>query len=283
MLRRQAGRGPSPTQQAAARLLQFVEKGNSLQKAIEKQPGLFPPVFKAMAAVGEETGRLPEVLAQLESYYVMQQRFWRQFIRHSFYPVLLASMACAIVGGWLRIGSNGSLVGLIAAMACAYLVLTRWFGKDFVSGLLLSLPAIGSVMRSVCLARLSFTMALTLDSSLPVGRAVGLSFRATGNGVFARKGEVVEKALRAGDDLTKALARCRLLPAEFLNLVAVADQGGRVPEALAHEAGEYEARAFHQMRSLTQVAGFALWAVAAAVIGSTILIWAGVMTGRMTP
>lgn len=51
-------------QEATANIAQAVEKGTGLATAIERQP-IFPVIVSQMAAIGEKTGKLDEVLAKI--------------------------------------------------------------------------------------------------------------------------------------------------------------------------------------------------------------------------
>lgn len=42
---------------------------------------MLPPLFLALVAVGEQTGRLPEVFEELQNYYQLQQKLTRRFRR----------------------------------------------------------------------------------------------------------------------------------------------------------------------------------------------------------
>src|SRR5262249_36417258 len=73
--------------------------GWSLHEALEKQPRTFPPLFRALAAVGEETGNLPEVMGELEKYYTNQQKLRHDFIADITWPVMQFVVATLIVAG----------------------------------------------------------------------------------------------------------------------------------------------------------------------------------------
>jgi len=61
--------GPPRIRLVAAQISKELKAGWSLQDAIGKQASVFPPIFLALVTVGEESGNLPEVLAELEKYY----------------------------------------------------------------------------------------------------------------------------------------------------------------------------------------------------------------------
>src|SRR5262245_60772215 len=88
VFRQQGERGPSQLRPVARRICATLEQGDSLDKALQKEAEAFPPLFLALAGVGEETGHLPEIFAELESYFTLQQRLRRQFRSQSIMPVL---------------------------------------------------------------------------------------------------------------------------------------------------------------------------------------------------
>jgi len=121
-------------------------------------------------------------------------------------------------------------------------------------------------LEALALARLSLALRLTLDSSMPIHSALGLSLRATGNAAYEAKAPEIQAALRAGDDLTVALTEARFLPNEYVNLIAAAEQGGRVPEVMGQQAKYYEEEAERKLAVLSRVAGFGVWLLVACLI-----------------
>src|SRR5437868_7123775 len=79
VLNQQAERGPRSVRGLAGRLAEAVKKGRSLSDALLWEEGLLPPLFLALVEVGEETGRLPETLHELERYFTEETRLRRQF------------------------------------------------------------------------------------------------------------------------------------------------------------------------------------------------------------
>jgi type IV pilus assembly protein PilC len=308
VLRQQARRGSPAVRPLAERMLTAIESGEDLQTALKQEEAAFPPLFVALATVGEQSGNLPEIFRELEKYYQMQQRFWRQFVSASVLPILEFVAATLILAGLMvilgliaRAGSApldplgfgltgtggaeiflGVIYGSLAALFILYLLISRSLEqKAAIDRILLRIPAIGPFLKALCLARLALTMRLTMDSSMPVVKAVKLCFQATGNAAFAKDGQKVQDAVRAGDNLSEALARCSLLPDEFLSIVASAEQGGRVPEAMAHQAEYYEEESVRRLAVLTKVAGFAVWAFVAALIIMAIFRLFGIYMGAI--
>src|SRR6266545_87697 len=72
VFRQQAQRGPAGVRPIAERIRARLAQGDSLQAALADETTVFPPLFLAMASVGEETGHLTEVFEELEKYYALE-------------------------------------------------------------------------------------------------------------------------------------------------------------------------------------------------------------------
>src|SRR5438477_11562854 len=60
VFQQQAERGPMAVRPVAGRISDEIERGQSIESALEKEKRAFPPIFISLASVGERTGNLPE-------------------------------------------------------------------------------------------------------------------------------------------------------------------------------------------------------------------------------
>jgi len=100
---------------------------------------------------------------------------------------------------------------------------------------------------------------LTMDTGMPITRSLDLSLRATGNEAYAARSALVQDALREGEDLALALSRAGIFPYDFVNILANAEEGGRVPEVMRHQAEYYEEESRRRMTMLTMAASGVIW------------------------
>src|SRR5687767_2211895 len=77
VFRQQADRGPAAVRPFAARVLVSLEQGHSLNEVLEGEKGVLPPLFYSLVKVGEETGHLAEMFAELEKYYLLEEKLRR--------------------------------------------------------------------------------------------------------------------------------------------------------------------------------------------------------------
>src|SRR6516162_63946 len=63
----------------ASEMTKELESGTSFRDSLEKHSDVFPRLFLSLSEVGEESGKLPEAIGELERYYEMQQQMRRAF------------------------------------------------------------------------------------------------------------------------------------------------------------------------------------------------------------
>jgi type IV pilus assembly protein PilC len=242
-----------------------------------------------MASIGEESGSLPEVFTELEKYYMLQQKLKRQFISQISWPVVQLVIAIGtitftiLIIGMLASNSDeafditGFGVGPFAAvrfLAIVFLVFATlagiYFGgkhltrqKGVIDGFLLRLPVIGPCIRAFALTRFCIGLRLTMETGMPITRAVDLSLRATDNDAFLSKSEKVRDALSEGEELAPSLKETRLFPEDFENILANAEEAGRMTQVLEHQAKYYEEESSRRLTILASVAGYGVWLVVA--------------------
>ena len=156
---------------------------------------------------------------------------------------------------------------MLATLWGGYRLLTRALKqKAAVDRFLLRVPAIGPCLESLALARFCLAARLTLGAGLAVKPALRRSLEATGNAAYPARFEEAAAVLRRGDDLVTVLRACQIFPAEFLDIVATAEEAGRVPEVMEQQARYYQEEAGHRMKILTKLAGFGVWLFVAVLI-----------------
>jgi type IV pilus assembly protein PilC len=292
----QAQKGPAALRPIAGRVVQELERGSSLEDALKPEAPAFPPLFLALAGVGEQTGMLPEVFGELEKYFARQLQLRRQFIAQSTWPVIQFFLAIFVVAGLIFVlgmlppakmlngkpfdpvglglsGPSGAMTflgvtfGTLFGLAGLYLVLTRGLKKRTATDrFLLGVPVIGPCLRALALARFCLALRLTTETGMSITRALRLSMRATGNSAFVAQSPVAESEVRAGNDLTQALKRTGLFPGDFRKILAVAEESGRLTDVLRQQADHYHEESGRRLSILTSVAGYVVWFVVGALI-----------------
>jgi type IV pilus assembly protein PilC len=307
VFRQQAERGLPEIRPVAGRIRDVLDRGDSLKVALERERDVFPPLFLALAGVGEETGHLPEVFAELEKYYRLQGGLRRQFRARTFLPVLQFFLAVFIIAGvFFILGSInrahgtqppsllglpgasgawaflGTVFGTLTLAFVLYLVITRRLRhRAAVDAFLLRVPRIGPCLEALALGRFAVALQLTLDSELRIAQALRLSLAATGNAAYEARTDAVVGALKQGQDLTLALTAARIFPEDFCNMVAVGEEGGRVPEVMQHQARHYHEEAERRLTELARLATGGVYTAYIIFMALAIFKIAGIYLGAL--
>ena len=282
-----AVKGVPGVRHLAARVGKDLRAGWSLHEAFQKQSHVLPPLFLALVAVGEESGNLPEVLTELENYYLVQQKLRRDLLEQLTWPVVQLVAAVLIITGLIYllgiiarsrggepidplglglVGPRGALIFFSVAVGSALLLaLAYWLAsylfrrRAVVERLLLYVPVVGPCVRALALTRFCVAMRLMLETSLSIVKTLRLALLATDNAAFVSCESRVESALRRGRSVSESLAAAGVFTPQFLGVVAVAEESGRLPEALRHQAAEYDDAARRRLARLNQFAGYGVW------------------------
>src|SRR5262249_32577549 len=101
VFRQQAKRGPAALRSVAQSIVGDLEQGHDLERALKKHKTAFPPLFLALASVGERSGDLPEVFAELEKYFRLQQQLRRQFWSQITWPLIQFVLGVFVLAGMI--------------------------------------------------------------------------------------------------------------------------------------------------------------------------------------
>ncbi len=287
VFRQQSAKGHAATRPVAARLSEGLEAGDGLDDLLKKESAAFPPLFTALATVGEETGMLPEVFRELEKYFQLQLRLRRQFLSQIAWPAIQLVAAIFVIAGliWvlgllggefdpIGIGTGGdraalflvAAFGLLGALFGLYVGAKRVLGAGVLDGLLLRVPLIGPCLEALAITRFCLALRLTLETAMPIARALRLSLHATGNAAFEAATDAAQKAVKSGDELTAALAKARVFPEQFRHVIAVGEESGRLTEVLEQQGEQYAEESERRLKALATGAAVGVWLSVAGVI-----------------
>jgi type IV pilus assembly protein PilC len=170
-------------------------------------------------------------------------------------------------------GASGAVLflvfnfGSIALLILGYMFLSRFVEqKALVDRFFMFLPAIGPLYISLTLWRFSLALHMTLNTGMSIVKALGLCLKGTGNAALVVRTRVVQDSLRAGTSLTVALTKAGVFSEDFLHMVMVGEQGGRLPEVMAQQATQYEEDVARRLAVLTRMGSFLVWLFVACLI-----------------
>jgi type II secretory pathway component PulF len=292
-----------PLRDALGLVRQQVAAGGTVAEGMQAS-GFFPAMFVQMVAIGEQTGQLDQVLKRLGEHYEHMAAMRRNFWIGIAWPLFELVMGVLIIGALIfvmgivgavtgseptdplglgLIGTQGAILwfafcGFIAGGVALFIhaLLRGWMGpKPLVAAM--RVPVLGKVLESLALSRLTWSLAVALDSGMDARRAVGMSIRAAQNPYYESALQRVTDGIRQNRQFHESFADGAVFPRDFVQQLEAAEEAGATNEALRRLAKEYDQRAQTGMRVLTGIATvlFTLAMMALMVFAIFSLAWHG--------
>jgi type II secretory pathway component PulF len=294
--------GPPRLRSFASEMAKELEGGSSFRDSLERHSDVLPTLFLSLAEVGEESGKLPEAIAELERYYEMQQQMRRAFIADISWSVVQFLAAVGVISGLIfflefippmqgakgqvRVdplgfglyGPSGALtfLGIVFGAAAGVLALF-WLcrrllrSRAFVERALWHVPLIGPSQRALAMTRFCVALQLMLHAGHSVAKAFQLSFAAADNRVFLLVAPRADAAVRRGNSILDCLRATGIFSELFLGAISVGEASGHVPEVLHHQAIYYHELARRRMSILNRFLGGLIWLVVAVFVITMII------------
>ena len=262
-----------------------LEAGDSFSQALARHPRVFSKLFMNMVKVGEASGKLDTVLTRFAEYTERQADLNQKIKGALFYPIILLFAGIAVtlfivttiipqfaeifmkagirlpmptmilyeVGTWLK--HYWYVVGLVIIMACVavrFYVRTRK-GRLVFDRLTLKIPIIGSLLRKVCIARFSRTLATLVSSGVSILQSLDITREVIGNEVLGRVIGNVRGSVEKGEKIAEVLKVSEEFPADTVQMISVGEETGNLDGMLNKIADFYNMSIGYSIKKLTTV------------------------------
>ncbi|WP_026942482.1 type II secretion system inner membrane protein GspF [Hellea balneolensis] len=258
----------SPMKAALLSIRAQVMEGLRLSDALRGQPRVFPPLYTAMVASGETSGRLPAVLERLADDLEAAQKIRRKIMGATAYPVVLSIVALLVVvilmiavvpkvvdqfdsfgqdlptltnivialSAWMQKWGLVTLgVFVIAIFALRQALKAKAFRYRW-DGMMLGLPLLGKIIRNMNAARFARTMAGLVDSDTPALVALETAQHTLQNSVMRDAVSEAAVKVREGSAMSTALRGTAVFPPLVVQMVAGGEASGDMGKMFAKSA-----------------------------------------------
>jgi len=267
-------------------ILQKVNMGESFSNALNAWPEIFPPVFSAMVAAGEESGNLPQSLAIIKDQMNKTYELRRKIVGAMIYPaiIVLAIIVIAILmlifmvpqlaatfrdlnvqlplSTRLIIGISDWLANhylLFSALVIALIGLSMvWLrsvnGQRTIDRLAIRMPIFGDLIKQYNSAVIMRTLSSLISAGVKMTDSITITEKVVQNTLYK------PFITRAATEIQKGLVLSvlfetepKLFPVLVPELTAVEEETGNLPNLLAQGAAFYEGEVDQVTKNLSTI------------------------------
>ncbi|MBV8804960.1 MAG: type II secretion system F family protein [Sinobacteraceae bacterium] len=269
--------------EALEEMISSLEAGHDLASGFGRRPEIFSQLYVGLVAVGEATGTLEQSFLRLGQYLAQEQDVQDRVKSAVRYPAIVMLVIAAAMGVlttfvipkfaplfrvlgdqipwptrvilWTSecVQHNWQL-GL-AACAVGAFAASRWVraepGRSTWHRLKLRIPVVGGLLHQAILARVMRTLSVSLTAGMPMLQTLATLGRSTGNEYVAERIQRLREAVERGEPLARAGASVGMFPPIVLQMIAVGEETGGLPDLLDEVAGFYEREVDYTVKNLS--------------------------------
>lgn len=265
-------------------MITMIEQGKTLHKALQLFPFLFPHYFTSMIKVGEESGKLPQVLNQLASYQEKMIERAQQLKKALLYPAFVLFTSILITLALLLfivpqfqllfaevnhqlptmtrlVFYLSDVLRAISWVTCAVilgavLLLSQALKNNrqcqrIFQTILFYLPLVGNLIHTSHEIRYLRSLSLALQAGLPLTQSLKLSAEVMDNTRFATQISRITADIESGINLKQTLLQTAQFCDIVIQLVAIGEQSGNLAILLAQSAQILEQQLDKQIQQVT--------------------------------
>ena len=245
-----------------------VMEGHTLADGLSEFPRVFPEIYRATVAAGEQSGHLDEILERLADYTENREQMRQKILGAMLYPIVLTIMCFGIVSGLLvyvvpkvvevfesvkgklpfitqvLIGTSDFFriygIYLVIALVLLGFLFNRWLqnptARRSYHRLQLRMPLVGKLARGFNTARFTRTLSILSGSSVPVLEALRIAGDVVTN--LPMRDAVLDAAqrVREGAPIGRSLAQSKLFPPMTIHLISSGESSGELEAMLERAA-----------------------------------------------
>ncbi len=284
-------------------LYRVVDETGSLYVAMKENEEDWPSYMIEMVDIGEQTGRLEDIMVNLSTYYQREGRIRSAAVSAITYPLVLGVMLVVIIGillwrvlpifrrvlaslgvdssssgsvlmqigswaGWIVLG----LIGLVVLAAIVIIILTKTKLKDKTLSFLKNLfPPVRRLTEKLSASRVAGILGLMMQSGFPMENALEMAPAALADQESVEKVRFIREEMKKDQTFQEALAKSGLFADFYNRMVKVGAASGHEPQVMEKIAEIYEEQVEDGLDHLISIVEPTLVALLSIVIGAILL------------
>jgi type IV pilus assembly protein PilC len=265
------------------KILDKIVAGSTLSEAL-KDSDKFTVYEYFTIQIGEETGKLTEVIKELALFYNKRIKQKRQIIGALAYPVMVLLVAFGAIFFMVtyvvpmfsdifkRSGDDlpavtrlvialsdfsKQYIGLLLLSSTAFVVICYWqrnrsWLRHVCSGLVLRLPVWGTLIQKIYIGRFAHTMGMLLASQIPILQAIHLAKQIINFYPFEKALTDIEEAIAIGTPLHLSMKEHTIFPPKLIAITKVGEEVNQLAYFFNQLSDQYAGDIEHQTSLLSK-------------------------------
>ncbi|MDX2247953.1 MAG: type II secretion system F family protein [Bacteroidia bacterium] len=270
--------------QVLTQMSEEVEGGKSLSAGLETQPAIFSTFEVYNLRMGEQTGRMAEVLENMAVFFDKKVKLRRKIIQSLSYPASVVAISVLVLAFMLvfvvpmfrdifgrfdaELPAITQIVIKIADVFSSYIwwilliagsggaaifsLRKRLWLRKRAAAILLKTPLLGNLVLKLHLSRLAYSLGMLLNARVTLDQALFLTADMIPFYPIQIAVVKIRKAIVEGSTLYDAVRRCEIFPVFFVQIVRVGEQAARLDEMMSQLARNMEEETEMAVQQLTQ-------------------------------
>jgi MSHA biogenesis protein MshG len=263
-------------------VLESLEGGRDLAASFARHPQIFPTLYVSIVSVGEATGTLEKSFQRLTEYLAQEQEMHDRVKGAVRYPIIVM-ITIALAAGFLSsfvipkfapvfaqikgelplptrmlLGSSALVrdywMYSLGTVAVVVFGIRRYLqtqdGRYRWDRFKLRIPVMGKLMYEAMLSRLNRSLAISLSAGMPMTQTLAVIARSSGNVFVSEKITLLATSVERGESLHRAASASGMFTPLVLQMIAIGEETGALPELLDEAASYYDREVDHALKNL---------------------------------
>ena len=280
-----------------------VQGGDTFAAALEKHPRVFTKLTCALVRAGEAGGLLDQTLARIADFAESQDELKSKIKSAMAYPLIMCVVGAVAVTTLLTFVMpkvmaifselNQTLPVMTQMLIFVSTFLQTWWWALLLGGaagyfsfrryvatdkgayryhmFLLNLPKFGELILKREIAAFTRTLGALLRNGVPILNALAISAEVMSIRPIRNEIAKIPEGITQGSGIAPTLRQSPLFPPVVVNMVAIGEETGHLPEVLLRVAESYEAQVDRSVKTLTSFIEPVIILVMGVVVGFIVI------------
>ena len=276
-----------------------VVAGKSVAVGMRSAGKLFPPIVTEMMRVAEEGGRLDKSLYTAAGYLERAADLKKRVMNAMLYPIVLTVISALTLGVLIifvlpKFGNLFSRMGadipittelmlalgtsirehpfyvlgaVIISVVLLRVIFTSRFTSQAAARGVLRVPIVGELVKKLALSRAFQSISTLLGSNVPLISALEHGSKVAGNPVIGEALMYSRSSVEHGGAFSDSLAETGVFPKTVVQMVAVGERTGRLPQLMSTTASHMEGDVDARLKALVSIVEPVMIVFMGAIVG----------------